>query len=39
LAGVLLALGWRAQSIFVALAMPAFAVALLMALLGRLRRS
>ena len=35
--GVLLALGFRAQDIFVAAAVPAFGVALLMALLGRRR--
>jgi hypothetical protein len=36
---VLLALGFRAQQIFVAAAIPAFGAALLMAILGRLRRS
>jgi AAHS family 4-hydroxybenzoate transporter-like MFS transporter len=39
LGGVLLARGFRAQDIFVAAAIPAFAMALLMAVLGRLRRS
>jgi MFS transporter, AAHS family, 4-hydroxybenzoate transporter len=39
LGGMLLALGWRAQAIFIALSVPAFGVALLMAILGRLRRS
>jgi AAHS family 4-hydroxybenzoate transporter-like MFS transporter len=39
LGGVLLALGFRAQQIFVAAAIPAFGAALLMAILGRLRRS
>ena len=39
LGGVLLALGFRAQSIFVAAAIPVFAVTVLMAILGRLRRS
>jgi MFS transporter, AAHS family, 4-hydroxybenzoate transporter len=39
LGGVLLALGWRAQGIFIALAIPAFGTTLLMAMLGRLRRS
>jgi MFS transporter, AAHS family, 4-hydroxybenzoate transporter len=37
--GVLLALGWRAQGMFIALAVPAFGVTLLMAILGRLRCS
>jgi MFS transporter, AAHS family, 4-hydroxybenzoate transporter len=39
LGGVLLALGWRAQAIFVALSIPAFGVTLLMAILGWVRRS
>jgi AAHS family 4-hydroxybenzoate transporter-like MFS transporter len=39
LGGMLLALGWRAQAIFMALAVPAFGVTLLMATLGRLRRT
>jgi len=39
LGGALLGLGWRAQSLFIALAIPAFAVPLLMAILGRVRRS
>ena len=38
LGGMLLALAWRAQAIFIALSVPAFGVALLMAILGRLRR-
>ena len=38
LGGMLVALGWRAQAIFIALSVPAFGVALLMAILGRLRR-
>ena len=37
LGGVLLALGWRARDIFIAAALPAFGVTLLMAILGRLR--
>jgi hypothetical protein len=36
---VLLAYGFRAQDIIAAAAVPAFGVALLMAILGRLRRS
>ena len=39
LGGMLLGLGWRAQAIFIALSVPAFGVTLLMAILGRLRRS
>ena len=39
LGGMLLALGWRTQTIFIVLSVPAFSVALLMATLGRLRRS
>jgi AAHS family 4-hydroxybenzoate transporter-like MFS transporter len=39
LGGVLLARGFRAQDIIVAAAVPAFGVTLLMAILGRLRRS
>jgi MFS transporter, AAHS family, 4-hydroxybenzoate transporter len=39
LGGTLLALGWRAQAIFIALSVPAFCVALLMAALGRLRNN
>jgi MFS transporter, AAHS family, 4-hydroxybenzoate transporter len=39
LGGILLGLGWRAQAIFIALSAPAFGVTLLMAALGRLRRS
>ena len=39
LGGVLLAYGFRAQDIIAAAAVPAFGVALLMAILGRLRRS
>ena len=39
LGGVLLALGFRARDIFVAAAIPAFVATLLMATLGRLRRS
>lgn len=39
LGGALLGLGWRAQNLFIALAIPAFAVPLLMATLGRVRRS
>ena len=38
LGGMLLAFGWRTQTIFIALSVPAFSVALLMATLGRLRR-
>jgi AAHS family 4-hydroxybenzoate transporter-like MFS transporter len=38
LGGMLLALGWRAQAIFIALSVPAFGVAMLMTILGRLRR-
>lgn len=38
LGGVLLALGFRAQDIFVAASIPAFGVAVLMATLGRLRQ-
>jgi MFS transporter, AAHS family, 4-hydroxybenzoate transporter len=38
LGGALLGLGWRAQSLFIVLAIPAFAVPLLMAILGRVRR-
>jgi MFS transporter, AAHS family, 4-hydroxybenzoate transporter len=37
LGGGLLGLGWSAQSLFIALAIPAFAVPLLMAVLGRVR--
>jgi hypothetical protein len=36
---VLLALDWKAQAIFVALAIPAFSVTLLMAILGWVRNS
>jgi AAHS family 4-hydroxybenzoate transporter-like MFS transporter len=39
LGGVLLAYGFRAQDIIAAAAVPAFGVTLLMAILGRLRRS
>jgi MFS transporter, AAHS family, 4-hydroxybenzoate transporter len=39
LGGVLLAFGFRARSIFVAAAIPAFLATLLMAILGQLRRS
>jgi AAHS family 4-hydroxybenzoate transporter-like MFS transporter len=39
LGGTLLALGWRAQAIFIALSVPAFCVTLLMAALGRLRNT
>lgn len=39
LGGVLLALGVRASNIFVVAAIPAFGVTLLMAILGRVRRS
>ena len=39
LGGVLLSLGWRAQTIFIALAIPAFGVTSLMAILGRVRHS
>jgi MFS transporter, AAHS family, 4-hydroxybenzoate transporter len=39
LGGVLLALGFRAQQVFVAAAMPAFGATLLMAILGRFRHS
>ena len=39
LGGTLLALGWRAQAIFIALSVPAFCVTLLMAALGRLRNN
>jgi AAHS family 4-hydroxybenzoate transporter-like MFS transporter len=39
LGGVLLAYGFRAQDIITAAAVPAFGVTLLMAILGRLRRS
>jgi MFS transporter, AAHS family, 4-hydroxybenzoate transporter len=39
LGGVLLALGFRARDIFVAAAIPAFVATLLMAIVGRLRRS
>lgn len=39
LGGLLLGLGFRARSIFVAAAIPAFVTTLLMAILGRLRRS
>jgi len=39
LGGMLLALSFRAQQIFVAAAIPAFGATLLMAILGRLRRS
>jgi MFS transporter, AAHS family, 4-hydroxybenzoate transporter len=38
-AGVLLALGFRGPDIFVAASIPAFSAALLMAALGRLRRT
>jgi MFS transporter, AAHS family, 4-hydroxybenzoate transporter len=38
LGGALLALGWRAQAIFVALAIPASGATLLMAILGWVRR-
>jgi AAHS family 4-hydroxybenzoate transporter-like MFS transporter len=38
LGGALLALGFRAQKLFVAASIPAFGTALLMAILGRLRR-
>ena len=38
LGGVLLTLGFRAQGIFIAAAIPIFAVTILMAILGRLRR-
>ena len=38
LGGVLLELGFRARELFVAAAVPAFGVTLLMAMLGRLRR-
>jgi MFS transporter, AAHS family, 4-hydroxybenzoate transporter len=39
LGGVLLGLGFRAQGIFVTAAIPVFVVTVLMAILGRLRRS
>ncbi len=39
LGGVLLALGFRAQDIFVAAALPILSVTVLMAMLGQLRRS
>jgi AAHS family 4-hydroxybenzoate transporter-like MFS transporter len=39
LGGVLLGLGFQAKELFVAAAVPLFAVAVLMAILGRLRRS
>src|SRR5262249_14299560 len=39
LGGVLLGLGFPAKDIFVAAAIPVFAVTVLMAILGRLRRS
>jgi AAHS family 4-hydroxybenzoate transporter-like MFS transporter len=39
LGGVLLGLGFQAKEIFVAAAVPLFAVTVLMAILGRLRRS
>ena len=39
LGGMLLALGWRAQAIFITLAIPIFSVTLLMMILGRVRHS
>jgi len=39
LGGILLGLGFQAKELFVGAAVPLFAVAALMAILGRLRRS